>query len=237
LDPNEELSLEQEERENESNPLWKEKGFDSLEEYVAHLEGETETARSRATLAEKALQATAVGPGQGPVFDRAAYDEDPDGYSAKFNLALQDFMTKAQKPAYSQAVLNAAIESILLQGEKRNINRHVLYGTMQSIIASDVSKQNMAETPDGVRELGRLALENFETVEKKKLKDDEVPAEHKQPKGSPSATPKKAKGKESELEMLEKEVKEKAEAGLTGDLFDIVMKRNAAKLKLDNKKS
>jgi hypothetical protein len=223
-----ESGSEETENENEPKALWEERGFPSLEAFVASLEGTVASERAGRQVAEQAL--TVKPAVVAPQFNREAYDADPEGYSTKFNNEVQSYLTSSNTPQYPKAVLDAAVENILLEGEKREINRHVLYGTISSLMIADPTKKAMAGTPDGLRELGRLALEQFTPVKEKE--DPETPASHVTPKGSPSGTPVKKGGKkDDEVDTLNKKIAEAGEAGKVQDVVGLILERNAAKLK------
>lgn len=230
----EEFSLEEEEKEKQDDtpppPVWEQKGFASLEDLIKHLEEEKESATSRAATAEEALigQRPEV---KKPTFNQAEYDEDPEGYSKKFNKEVEEFLTKSTEPvSYPERVLNSAVEEILSKGDEKGYSRHVLYGTLQSIAKGSTENQMLVRTPDGIRTLGAQALKEMENMVARK--GDEAPADHKQPKGgSPSGT-KQSKPKESEVERLDKEIAEKVkEGGKVDEVITLTLQRNAARLR------
>jgi len=226
---NEELGSELEENENSPDPLWKTRGFSSLEAMVAELEGNVASEKAARSVAEQAL---VVKPAvQSPQFDRAKYDDDPEGYSAQFNQEVQNYLASTNAPSYPASVLDGAVKGVLAEGETKAINRHVLYGVMRSLVAEDPNKKHMLDSPDGIRELGRQALEQFAAKTGEPEPDKVIPGEHVQPKGSPSGAPKKTPAKESEIEKLSTQIKEAAEAGKVGDVVKLTLQRNAAKLK------
>ena len=229
----EESGSELEGNESPPEPLWKTRGYTSLEAFVADMDGKVETERARASVAEQAL--TVKPAVQPPQFNREKYDDNPEVYSQEFNQEVSAYLASSNAPQFPASVIDAAVENMMVEGEKREINRHVLYGVMRSLIVADPNRKHMLNTPDGVRELGKLALSQFS----EKAKEDaekETPAEHDQPKGgSPSAQSKKGKSKESEVESLTKQIDEAGAAGKVDDVVKLVLQRNAAKLKLAKK--
>lgn len=224
--------LEGEEKENQPDPLWKTRGFDSLDAFVANMDGALASEKAARSVAEQALTVKPVV--QSPQFDRTKYDEDPEGYSEKFNKEVQGYLDSSKAPQYPQTVLDAAVEGVMVEGEKREINRHVLYGTIRSLVMADPSKKHMTTTPEGLRELGRQALDQFETTtEEKKVED--APASHTTTKGSPSAASKKGKDKEPDVDAITKKIAEAGEKGEIDSMFDLVLARNAAKLKKEKR--
>lgn len=218
---------EQAEEGKEEKPVWEKRGFTSLEAMVAHMDGDAASSKLLQQRAEEVLDKQVVG--TPPRLDQDRLEAEGESYLQEYHQKTGDFYAKQGKPQTHAALLDAATEGVLTTAEMLEMDKHVVYGMMRSIAMESPAKQEMAKTVEGIRLIGKEALDKLEgTMGKKKAA---TPASHKTPKGGSPSGPAPTKSKKSEVETIEDEIKTAGQSGDVDSVIDLVLKKQAAKLK------
>lgn len=217
-------------------PLWEQKGYASADD--ALIEAIMSKAEANALVdAKEKEKAAAPKPPRPPKWDKKAYDEDGDAYAAAFQQEVADYSAKVQefattKPT-SQAEIAAAAQGVLAVAEFMGFNRQAVEYVMLDM-AKDPQYASLASTPQGVRDLGKLAMENIKTGfkgAKPATPPKEIPPE-KQYSGSDNAshTGKDVKSEDPE-EKRRKEVEKAVKEGRSIDVVKLALQKGLPRKK------
>jgi len=209
----------------EPEPLWKQQGFSSPDEaLVAAIGGRAEEESRRKALEKKvASQKPQLPPA--PVYDRNKAEDDPS-YDAVYQQQIADWQGKVMEiattpsqPQTSQDDIEAATEGVLAAAQVRGIDRHSLYGMMYSM-SMDPQFAALASTPQGIKELGKLASQRLKPDTKATEPPKDPPKKDAQYTGSDDAS---HVGKDTKVEDDEtKRQKERDKAREAGDMTKFV---------------
>ena len=223
-----EPDVEEEEEEVVEEPVWKKRGFTSLEAMVAYMDGESASAKVMQSKAEEMLQKQVIG--SPPQIDQTRLEEEGQAYLQEYHKATQEFYAQQGKPQAQAALLDAATEGVLTAATTLGYDKDVVYGIMRSIAQASPDKQNAALTVEGIRAIGKEALSKLEGMLGKK-KEAEVPKSHKTPKGGKPSGATAPAPKKSELDAIEEKIKQAGSEGRVDDVINLVMEKQAALLK------
>ena len=238
--------MSEEDREAQDKPLWEQHGFDSVEDMYASITSDTKGEKIRADALEAQLGAPNVP--TFPEFNQKAYEADPTTYLAshqkeldKYREAVKEGTGKVSKP-----VLEATLKSVLAVAVEKGYDEDVVQGTIRSMVRRDEKLAALLDTPDGLRELGKLAMEKLK-AQTSTLPDDDgegdddgqednemanVPPEHRDAKGRSSAGQRQSTPKTSEVDRLTGEIATHVteKKGVNADLVGLVIEQNLAHL-------
>lgn len=244
----------------DNEPLWKKQGFESPEAAFEAISQQNEDLKGQ-SVAEKARADTLereLGKGstpQMPVWDDAAYEEDPSGYSKSYQSKVKAYENAKQAGTerVSKATLEATLNSVLARATEKGYDEDVMQGVIRSMVRKDPSKRSLLDSPDGIRELGKQAMEKLQgqrsPQQKKKSEVDDdgtedgemgdrVPKEHQDRPGRASTGPRQSTPRTSEVERLSQEIATGVtERKLRGaDLVGKVIEQNLAHLGVEKPK-
>jgi hypothetical protein len=195
------VSEKEERAQDKPKTFWEEKGFSSVEEMYAALNEDKAVADARARALEGSMGVPK--PPVRPKFDKEAYENDPEGYTAKYEKALERYEEdlKTAPTVANKAALNAAVAGVLERSKQRGLDSDIVHATMKSMVANDPSMAGRLNSPSGIEELGNLAMEKLKAQmapppapkEEHEVDEDEdelmgkgVPPEHKDSPGRSS---------------------------------------------------
>jgi hypothetical protein len=240
-----------EDKEAQDKPLWEQQGYSSADEAFNAMMDANVAEKARADALEKEL-GTPKAP-EFPVFDKDAYENDPVGYVEQHQSELERYKeaTKDGPAKISKSVLNATLQSVLALATQKGYDEDVVQGTIRSMVRRDSSLAGKLETPDGLRELGKLAMEKLKAQIPKPVvnkgdeddtEDDEmadkVPTEHRDRPGRSSAGARQSTPKSSEVDRLSAEIETHVSTGrgVNADLVGLIIEKNLAQLGVERPK-
>lgn len=234
------------EKEAQDKPLWEQKGYESEEALYAEIMGDAAAEKARADSLEAVVSTTPTP--TYPEFDKAAFDEKPEEYSAAYKKKLDTYESTVKGgPAKATAViLEATLNSELARAEEKGYDKDVVQGIIRSMVKGDPALRAKLDSPTGLKELTTKAMEKLKahtpsppTNEGNGEEDDEdkpmvdgVPPEHKDKPGRSSVGARQSTPKQSEVERLDSEIKThiKDKRGVGADLVQLTIERNLAQL-------
>ena len=252
--------MSEEVKEAQDKPLWEQQGYTSVEEMYADLQeqnadlrGKGAAERARADSLEKELGSASVP--TVPTFDQKAYEEDPQGYLEKHQKDLETYRVASEEgpKKVTKATLNATANSVLAEAVEKGYDKIMVQSVMRSMVSQEPEKGNLLNSPDGIRELGKQAMEKLKAQMKPlhtptggdegdELEENEVakevPNEHRDRPGRSSAGAKRSTPKQSEVDRLADEISTGVtEKRLYGaDLVGKVIDQNLAHLGVERPK-
>ncbi len=175
----------------EDEPMWKTMGYESLDDMIIQNEvGKAEASTRSKMLADELAKPRPSGP-IAPVFDQKRFEDEGDAYLVQHQSDVHAFgqavQVQATAPAQTTEIdKQAAIEGVLAAADFQKINRHTVYAYMDSM-AKTAEFAPLGQTPDGIKRLGRMAMEELKKAAP--AKKEVAPEKTITPKKGGPATP------------------------------------------------
>jgi hypothetical protein len=166
----EEIKLEEEaaalkaseEAASKEEPMWKQMGYESLDDMLIQNEVVKAEAETRSDLLVEELKKPGKPVPVAPVFDATRYENEGDTYLVQHQSQVEAYAKAAVEQVSAPTPTTeidkqATIKGVMKAAELQKLNPHTTYALMDSM-AKTAEHAHLAQTTEGIKVLGRMAI-------------------------------------------------------------------------------